>query len=393
MQWSRRPWRSSFRRRMTPRFAAYRSRTAATACATSRSRPIASWRSRAPQPTRRIRRSRSSSCKPNMSPSRAPSWQPGGGARPPSRRSGRPIMRSSKARRSASRRSRPTEPGFSAGGAGSGGRSRFWMAGVCPIRSARSSTRCSCCGSVSGCRRARLWAHGISGDLPIVLLRINDVEDIGIARQLLRAHEYWRMKQLPVDLVILNERAASYVQDLQVALEAQLRVSQSRPQLGADEARGAVFLLRMDLVPEQTRARLAAVARVVLVGQRGSLADQLDPLHSHAAPAPRPPPSEPPVEAPAVDPASRELEFFNGLGGFAADGREYVILLGPGQSTPAPWINVVANPGFGFQVAADGGGFTWSLNSRENQLTPWSNDPVTDCPGEVLYLRDRKSVV
>src|SRR2546430_5229437 len=89
----------------------------------------------------------------------------------------------------------------------------------------------------------------------------------------------------------------------------------------------------MDLVPEQTRARLAAVARVVLVGQRGSLADQLDPLHSHAAPAPRPPPSEPPVEAPAVDPASRELEFFNGLGGFAADGREYVILLGPGQST------------------------------------------------------------
>src|SRR5207248_4535691 len=164
-----------------------------------------------------------------------------------------------------------------------------------------------------------------------------------------------------------------------------------RPQLGADEARGAVFLLRMDLVPEQTRARLAAVARVVLVGKRGSLADQLDRLHSHAAPAPRPPPSEPPVEAPAVDPASRELEFFNGLGGFAADGREYVILLGPGQSTPAPWINVIANPGFGFQVAADGGGFTWSINSRENQLTPWSNDPVGDRPGEVIYVRDDDS--
>src|SRR5207237_8320494 len=157
--------------------------------------------------------------------------------------------------------------------------------------------------------RAALWADGLSGDLPIVLLRINDVEDIGIARQLLRAHEYWRMKQLPVDLVILNERAASYVQDLQVALEAQLRVSQSRPQLGADEARGAVFLLRMDLVPEQTRARLGAVARVVLGGQRGGLADQLDPLVSHAWPAPRPPPSEPPVAAPAVDPASRELDF------------------------------------------------------------------------------------
>ena len=87
----------------------------------------------------------------------------------------------------------------------------------------------------------------------------------------------------------------------------------------------------------------------------------------------------------------QDLEFFNGLGGFAADGREYVTLLGPGQATPAPWINVVANPGFGFQVAAEGGGFTWALNSRENQLTPWSNDPVTDRPGEVLYLRDEES--
>ena len=90
-------------------------------------------------------------------------------------------------------------------------------------------------------------------------------------------------------------------------------------------------------------------------------------------------------------PVAQDLEFFNGLGGFSADGREYVTLLGPGQATPAPWINVIANPGFGFQVAAEGGGFTWALNSRENQLTPWSNDPVTDRPGEVLYVRDQES--
>ena len=89
-----------------------------------------------------------------------------------------------------------------------------------------------------------------------------------------------------------------------------------------------------------------------------------------------------------VAPAPDALEFFNGLGGFATNGREYVTLLGPGQSTPAPWINVVANPAFGFQVAAEGSGFTWSANSRENQLTPWSNDPVTDRPGEALYVRD-----
>ena len=116
---------------------------------------------------------------------------------------------------------------------------------------------------------AALWSQGISGDLPIVLLRIDHVEDIGIPRQLLQAHEYWRMKQLAVDLVILNERAASYVQDLQVALATLHRTSLARGQIAADGARGSVFILRTDLIPEATRTILPSVARVVLVGQRG----------------------------------------------------------------------------------------------------------------------------
>ena len=97
------------------------------------------------------------------------------------------------------------------------------------------------------------------------------------------------------------------------------------------------------------------------------------------------------MDGAVTGPAPETLEYFNGLGGFAANGHEYVTLLGPGQSTPAPWLNVVANPDFGFQVAAEGSGFTWSVNSRENQLTPWSNDPVTDRPGEVIYLRDEQT--
>ena len=242
-----------------------------------------------------------------------------------------------------------------------------------------------------------LWPMGISGDLPIVLLRIADMENLDIAHQLLQAHEYWRMKQFAADLVILNERASSYVQDLQIALETLARASQSRPPVGAQQTQqqGRVFVLRADLLSPEARGLLLAVARVVLVGQRGSLADQLDRV---------PEPKE--VARPArkrevggavepVSPASfaasgsrPALEFFNGLGGFAEGGREYVTILGPGQSTPAPWINVIANPAFGFQVATEGGGYTWSVNSRENQLTPWSNDPVSDRPGEVFYLRD-----
>ena len=236
--------------------------------------------------------------------------------------------------------------------------------------------------------RASLWAHGISGDVPILLLRIEHVEDLAIARQLLQAHEYWRLKQLAVDLVILNERAASYEQDLQVALETMVRTRQSQPRLRIDSTKGAVFVLRTDLVAAETRATLSSVARVVFIGARGTLADQLD---RHVGPTNIPvgrrvkPLALARTDAAALPPA---LEFFNGMGGFADDGREYAITLDAGQTTPAPWINVIANPHFGFQIAADGGGYTWSINSRENQLTQWCNDPVTDRSGEVLYVRD-----
>jgi len=240
--------------------------------------------------------------------------------------------------------------------------------------------------------RTALWAQGISGDVPILLLRIHDGEDLGIVRQLLQAHEYWRMKQLAVDLVILNERASSYVQDLQTALETAVRIGQSRPLTEAhraiDGARGSVFVLRTDLVSAETRAMLLSAARVVLVGQRGSVEEQLD---RRASPAKVPadmPANTVPRSVPARAAAPRELEFFNGLGGFGAGGREYVTTLDAQQTTPAPWVNVIANPQFGFQIAVEGGGYTWSMNSRENQLTQWSNDPVTDRPGEVLYVRD-----
>jgi cyclic beta-1,2-glucan synthetase len=243
--------------------------------------------------------------------------------------------------------------------------------------------------------RSALWAQGISGDVPILLLRIHDNDDLGIVRQLLRAHEYWRLKQLAVDLVILNERASSYVQDLQVALETAVRMSQSRPltgvQNGTGGAQGSVFVLRTDLISAETRAVLSYVARAVFVGQRGSMEEQLDrralpPSVPAGARAGR---LHPDVHTRAATP--RRLEFFNGLGGFDAGGREYATTLDAGRATPAPWINVVANPHFGFQVAVEGGGYTWSVNSRENQLTQWSNDPVTDRPGEALYVRDEET--
>jgi cyclic beta-1,2-glucan synthetase len=233
-----------------------------------------------------------------------------------------------------------------------------------------------------------LWPLGISGDLPIVLLRIADTEHLNVARQLLHAHKYLQMKQFAVDLVILNERGSSYVQDLQIALETLVRTSQLRPRVGVEELSGRVFVLRADLISAETTALLASVARAVFVGQRGRLSDQLDRVSDRRVPARPLPKRAALVSEPGALPSLPNLEFFNGLGGFAEDGGEYVTFLGPGQSTPAPWINVVANPGFGFQVATEGGGTTWSVNSRENQLTPWSNDPVTDRSGEAFYVHD-----
>ncbi|WP_029349199.1 glucoamylase family protein [Bosea sp. 117] len=235
-----------------------------------------------------------------------------------------------------------------------------------------------------------LWQHSISGDLPIVLLRIDDIEDIAQVRQLLRAHEYWRMKRLAVDLVFINERSSSYVQDLQIAIETAVRTNASRPLLGEEPAQGAVYVLRTDLMSVESRALVQSVARVVLSARRGAIVDQLARVHR----APHPPAvrrrdrnvtsMHGPV--PSLEPPT--LEFFNGLGGFDKDGREYVTVLAQERTTPAPWINVVANAGFGFQISAEGSGYTWSANSRENQITQWSNDAVADPVGEAFYVRD-----
>jgi cyclic beta-1,2-glucan synthetase len=236
-----------------------------------------------------------------------------------------------------------------------------------------------------------LWAYGISGDLPIVLVRIEREEERDVVRQLLRANEYWHLKGVSADLVILNARGTSYIQDLQESLEGMVEAIQSAVSHEKHGAHGDVFVLRTDLVPPEDQILLQATARVVILASQGTLSEQVVRLQ-RSRPGPVPPKLRSPREtAETVAPPALDLEFFNGLGGFTPDGREYVTVLGKGQWTPAPWINVVANPGFGFQVSESGSGYTWSVNSRENKLTPWSNDPVSDTPGETFYVRDEDS--
>ena len=245
--------------------------------------------------------------------------------------------------------------------------------------------------------QSTLWAQGISGTKPILLARIDVAEDIDVIRQLLQAHEYWSAKRLAVDLVILNDRRASYMQDLQGAIEELIRKNRAASVQAGMSGAGQIFALRADLLPPETLAMLPAVARVVIGAHAGSLANQMARLRGAPAAVARLKSPARPVatrNAQAVSTAAEgSLAFFNGYGGFDEEKGEYVIVHDPQNPTPAPWINVVANPFFGTQLAADGAGYSWTSNSRESQITPWANDPVSNRPGEAVYVRDERSGV
>jgi cyclic beta-1,2-glucan synthetase len=233
-----------------------------------------------------------------------------------------------------------------------------------------------------------LWSYGISGDAPILLVRISDTEKIEIVRQLIQAHSYWRMKGLTVDLVILNEDFSVYLQSLH---EQITRLVSSGNEAQTVDRPGGVFVRRLEQIPSEDRVLLQAAARIVIDDEKGTLEEQLehrsvlDPL----VPILRPSGFRPADPAPAE--ARRPVTFANGFGGFSKDGREYVITLEPGQATPAPWVNVLANPGFGTVVSESGSAYTWEENAHEFRLTPWSNDPVQDTTGEAFYIRDEQS--
>jgi cyclic beta-1,2-glucan synthetase len=241
-----------------------------------------------------------------------------------------------------------------------------------------------------GCQ-ADLWRYGISGDLPIIAVRVSVDTHVELVRQLLHAHEYWRRRGFQVDLVVLNEHAASYLQSFQDQLLSLVRSSMARELI---DRPGGVFVLRNDIMSEKDRTLVRTVARVVLAGERGTILEQVErePPAQPLPPllAPRRPVSGSPAALMGSNPRqlAKETTYFNGSGGFADDGGEYRIVLSPHQWTPVPWSNVIANARFGTLVTDSGGGYTWCDNSRENRLTPWSNDPVSDGVGEAIYVRD-----
>jgi len=231
-----------------------------------------------------------------------------------------------------------------------------------------------------------LWGYDISGDLPIVLVRIEDQENIGLIARMTQAHAYWRMKGLPVDLVIWNENRSVYRDALSEKINdlvsANAKLPSNRP--------GRIFSRRADQMSEEDKILIQTVARIVITDRGGTLGEHLDRIALLAAPrllnaAVKKTWRKEEEEGPSQRP---DLVYFNGLGGFTRDGREYVISTGRSKVTPAPWVNVLANRHFGTVISESGSAYTWSENAQQFRLTPWKNDPVTDASGEALYLRD-----
>ncbi|MGK2941504.1 MAG: GH36-type glycosyl hydrolase domain-containing protein [Immundisolibacter sp.] len=237
-----------------------------------------------------------------------------------------------------------------------------------------------------------LWGYAISGDLPIVLLQIADAANMDLVRHLVQAHAYWRLKGLAVDLVIWNEHHVGYRQQLHDQI---MGLIASGSEASVIDRPGGIFVRSAEQISAEDRILFQSVARAVIADHRGTLAEQLSrrgPVEPHA---PRFAPSRQPQPEATVGIDTvltrRDLILANGLGGFTADGREYVIALAPGEVTPAPWVNVLANPHFGTVVSESGAAYSWNENAHEFRLTPWHNDPVTDASGEALYLRDEET--
>ncbi len=249
-------------------------------------------------------------------------------------------------------------------------------------------------GVVARNRRAQsgLWGYGISGDLPIVLLRVSDQTKQDLVRQVVQAHAYWRLKGLEVDLVVWNEDPSGYRQQLHDSIMSMVTAGSSAQLV---DRPGGIFVRRAEQIAEEDKVLMQAAARVMLSDSAGTLEEQIDK---------RPPQREiigrfmptrmrktdnVPV---AVELLDRDLIYYNGTGGFTRDGREYVIsTVFPQRITPAPWCNVLANAQFGTVISESGGAYTWSENAHEMRLTTWHNDPVSDTSGEAFYIRDEET--
>src|SRR3712207_2438883 len=235
-------------------------------------------------------------------------------------------------------------------------------------------------------QQSDLWSYGISGDLPIVLLIVKKEEDMELVNQLVKAHEYWSLKGIKVDLVILNFEDISYIQGMQNSINAifsngYAKEKQNKP--------AGIFVYNKATISEDIINLLKAISKIVINSDKGSLWSQVKAKYNLQDKKEKFLDYNPVYYKELGEKIKcPKLDYFNGIGGYNKKDQEYVIVLDNYKNTPAPWINVITNGNIGFHVSEGGTSYTWSKNSRENKITTWSNDPIKDNEGEFIYIRD-----
>jgi len=229
--------------------------------------------------------------------------------------------------------------------------------------------------------QSALWRFGISGDEPICLLILDEVDQLNVFQELILAHEYLRQKGIKFDLVVLNSKSEGYIQALSDELESLLRTSLSS---GLLNQRGGIFIRSRHHISNEEEQLLLSSARVALYGSKGSLSKQLViPIKKKAKGS----------SVDTIRSSSLDLEIAVDksepmLGSFTNEATEYEMKVNQNALPPLPWSNVIGSDNIGFLVTDSGAGYTWAKNSREFRLSPWSNDPIQDPLGEVIYIRD-----
>jgi cyclic beta-1,2-glucan synthetase len=235
------------------------------------------------------------------------------------------------------------------------------------------------------CDRKLLWRFGISGDRAIVLVSAGTPQGMGLLRTLAQALRIWGWAGVACDLVVVNAEPASYLMALQRDA-ASLRDQFAAQNNGASVA---FHLLRADDLSADELGTLRTLARVHFNADGRPLTHHMQEwteLHEAAL-------EERQAGAVAALPAAAGAGAQPRVsqGRFMPEGGEFRFDVSVFQRPARPWVNVLANPGFGAHLSEAGGGYSWALNSRLNQLTPWSNDPLGDPPGEWFLLQDRRT--
>ncbi len=243
-------------------------------------------------------------------------------------------------------------------------------------------------------KQSNLWKYGISGDLPIILVKIGDVNDSYVVKEVLKAYEFFRTKNVETEIVILDEENHSYENYAREEIENEIL---NRHMSYLKNIKGGIFTLVKSEVDKKDICLLELIACITVDSKKGGLENNIRELEEEYLDKYKLV-NESEVNLIVVRDGedkdidilenSEKLKYYNEYGGFSEDGKEYLIRVNKENRLPSVWCNILANEKFGTVVTENMGGYSWFRNSRLNRVTAWNNNPSLDVPSEIIYVKE-----